>query len=176
MHFAAPAPTHVMHGTMAADRVGALLDARDNAPVRPLSQLTVRLDDDQGGTEQIRLNLRGGAVDTHIALPNTADANRMSLRVGELQHALESKGIDATVVRVSATDAVAHAMNTATGTASNTAQDSGAGWTPRHGQHAQGQDDAAGRERRPANYRESDRQDADDPRQRARHEPRGATE
>jgi peptidoglycan L-alanyl-D-glutamate endopeptidase CwlK len=167
----ATTPTHVMGGTLAADRVGQMLDARDTAPVRPLSQLTVRLNDDQGGTEQIRLNLRGNAVDTHIALNNPIDADRMSLRVGELQHALESRGITADVVHVSATEAVAHALTTA----GTTSHDTGAGWTPRHGQTAQGQERSDHRERRSANHRESDRQDADDPRQRARREPRGVT-
>jgi hypothetical protein len=163
-----------MTGTLAADQVGALLDARDAAPMRPLSHMTLKLDNERGGTEQIRLDLRGNTVGTHIALSDPADAHRMSLRVGELQRALEHRGLDADAVRVTTAPDLLRAAS-----ASQSA-DTGAGWTPRHGQHAQGQhahgQETADRERSPANHRESGRQDADDPRQRARRASRGGNE
>jgi len=166
-----PAPVHVMSGTLAADKVGQLLDARENAPALPLSHMNLRLDNDAGGTDHIRINLRGNAVDARIALGDSAAANRMSLRVGELQRTLEHHGLDADGVHVTAARDTIGLLQSA-----SASTDTGAGWNSRQGQPdgrpAPGQDTAAQRERQP-NHRESNRQDADDTRQRARRASRG---
>ena len=135
---------------MAADKVGDLLDARDASPPQPLSQVTLNVDNAAGGSDKITVQLRAGAVDTAIQLGDTNRADRMSLRVGELQHALEQHGLDATAISVA-----------------STGNSSGPGWNPRQGSDQNAQDGRAS-----LNYRDS-RQDADETRQRSRREQQG---
>ncbi|HEY5086529.1 MAG TPA: hypothetical protein VII66_04135, partial [Gemmatimonadaceae bacterium] len=148
---ASASPTAVVGtGSDAADKVGRLLDARDSAPAQPMSQMTMNIDNVSGSSDKITVQLRGGVVDTAISLGDPNRADRMSLRVGELQHALEQHGLDATSISVA-----------------STAADSGPGWTPR-----QGSDQGAQNGRPSLNHRDS-RQDADATRQRSRREQQG---
>lgn len=137
-------------GSGAADRVGHLLDVRDATPAPPLSHVTLNLDNGAGSADRITVQLRGGAVDTAISLGDANRANRLSLRVGELQHALEQHGLDAGAIHVG-----------------STAADTGAGWTPRQGSDSSGQQGRA-----TLNHRDH-RQDADEARQRSRREQPG---
>lgn len=138
-------------GATSAARVGHLLDVRDATPAQPLSRMTLALDNGSGGTDHITVNLRGGAVDAAISTGDSTRADRLSLRVGELQRALEHQGLDTGAIRVGATN-----------------QDTGTGWTPRHGS------DSPSSEGRPSpNHRDASRQDADEPRQRSRREQQG---
>ena len=137
-------------GTLAADRVGAMLDARDAAPATPLSHVTLNVDNATGGTDRITVQLRGGAVDAAISLGDLNRADRMSLRVGELQHALEQHGLDATAITVG-----------------SSGQSTGPGWSPR-----QGSDQSSQNGNPSLNHRDN-RQDADETRQRSRREQQG---
>jgi hypothetical protein len=150
--FGAPvaAPVVMRPNAMAADKVGELLDARDASPPQPLSQVTLNVDNAAGGSDKITVQLRAGAVDTAISLSDTNRADRMSLRVGELQHALEQHGLDATAISVA-----------------STGNSSGPGWNPRQGSDQNAQDG-----RSSLNHRDS-RQDADETRQRSRREQQG---
>ncbi|MEO6864673.1 MAG: hypothetical protein ABI229_04405 [Gemmatimonadaceae bacterium] len=134
----------------AADKVGQILDARDAIPAQPLSHVTLNIDNAAGGSDKITVQLRGGAVDTAISLGDPNRADRMSLRVGELQRALEQHGLDATTIRVA-----------------STASSAGPGWNPR-----QGSDQSAQNGRPSLNHRDN-RQDADETRQRSRREQQG---
>jgi hypothetical protein len=143
----------IANGSEAADRVGKLLDARDArdaAPAQPLSHVTLNVDNANGGSDRITVQLRGGAVDTAISLGDPNRADRMSLRVGELQHALEQHGLDASAISVA-----------------STAGSSGPGWNPR-----QGSDQSDQNGRASLNHRDN-RQEADDTRQRSRGEQQG---
>jgi len=135
------------NGSEAADKVGKLLDARDAAPAQPLSHVTLNVDNAAGGSDRITVQLRGGAVDTAISLGDPNRADRMSLRVGELQHALEQHGLDASAISVA-----------------STAGSSGPGWSPR-----QGSDQSDQNGRASLNHRDN-RQEAGDTRQRSRRE------
>jgi peptidoglycan L-alanyl-D-glutamate endopeptidase CwlK len=137
-------------GSEAADRVGRLLDVRDAAPTQPMSHVTLNIDNAAGGSDQITVQLRSGTVDTAISLGDPNRADKMSLRVGELQHALEQHGLDATAIRVA-----------------STANSSGPGWNPRPGS-----DQSAQNGRASLNHRDN-RQDADETRQRSRREQQG---
>lgn len=134
----------------AADHVGRMLDVRDATPAHPLSHVTLDLDNANGGTDRITVQLRGGAVDTAISLGDTGRADRMSLRVGELQHALEHHGLEAGSIHVA-----------------STAGDTGAGWTPRRGS------DQDAQKGQPSPNNRDNRQDAADARQRSRREQQG---
>jgi hypothetical protein len=144
------APTALNAGSDAADKVGRLLDARDAAPVQPLSQMTLNIDNAIGGADTVTVQLRSGAVDAAISVGDPNRADRMSLKVGELQHALEQHGLDATAISVA-----------------STANSSGPGWNPRPGS-----DQGAQNGRASLNYRDN-RQDADGTRQRSRREHQG---
>ena len=137
-------------GSAAAERVGAMLDARDASPAPPLSHVTLNLDNGAGGTDKITVQLRSGAVDTAISLGDPNRADRMSLRVGELQHALEQHGLDATAISVG-----------------SSAKSTGPGWTPR-----QGSDQSPHNGNSSPSHRDN-RQDADATRQRSRREQQG---
>ena len=137
-------------GSNAADRVGQILDARDASPAQPLSHVTLNIDNAAGGSDKITVQLRAGAVDTAISIGDPNRADRMSLRVGELQHALEQHGLDATKISVA-----------------STASSAGPGWNPR-----QGSDQSAQNGRPSLNHRDN-RQDADETRQRSRREQQG---
>lgn len=145
-----PQTVQAASGTDAADKVGKLLDARDAAPAQPLSQVTLNVDNAAGGSDKITVQLRAGVVDTAISVADPNRADKMSLRVGELQHALEQHGLDATAINVASTSA-----------------GSGPGWNPR-----QGSDQSAQNGRPSLNYRDN-RQDADATRQRSRREQQG---
>lgn len=141
---------HTIVPNDAADQVGRMLDVRDATPAHPLSHVTLDLDNANGSTDRITVQLRGSAVDTAISLGDTGRADRMSLRVGELQHALEHHGLEAGSIHVA-----------------STAADSGAGWTPRRGS-----DQAAHQGQSSPNNRDN-RQDAAEARQRSRREQQG---
>jgi hypothetical protein len=152
VHAAVNAPSAPLapNGAASAERVGHLLDVRDATPAQPLSHVTLNLDNANGGTDRITVQLRGGAVDTSIALGDTSRADRMSLRVGELQHALEQHGLETGAIRVAQPGA-----------------NNSAGWTPRQG------GDQGSADQRPAPNHRDHRQDADDARQRSRREQHG---
>jgi hypothetical protein len=148
-HAAADAPLPAT-GALSAARVGHLLDVRDATPAQPLSHVTLDLDNATGGSDRITVQLRSGAVDTSIALGDTSRADKVSLRVGELQHALEQHGLETGSIQVS-----------------QTGTDTSAGWTPRQG------GDQRGADQRPTPNHRDHRQDADDARQRSRREQQG---
>lgn len=137
-------------GVSAAERVGQILDARDASPARPLSHVTLDLENSAGGNDRITVQLRGAAVNTAVSLSDSGRADRMSLRVGELQHALEHHGLDVGSLHVS-----------------STASDSGAGWTPHHSS------DRDAHHGQPSPNNRDNRQDADEARQRSRREQQG---
>lgn len=139
-------------GAGAAERVGRILDVRDATPAQPLSRLTLALGDQSGGKDHITVNVRAGAVSAAIATADPAGADRLSLRVGALQRALEQHGLQA-AIRVD-----------------TTSSDTGAGWTPRPGS-----DTSSREERQSPHYRDSSRQDADGARHRSRREQQGGT-
>lgn len=140
-------------GSNAAERVGRMLDVRDATPAQPLSHVTLNLENAAGGTDRITVQMHGAAVDTAISLGDSNRADRMSLRVGELQHALEQHGLEAASIHVG-----------------STAADSGAGWTPRQGS------DQGGQQGRASLNNRDNRQDADNARQRSRKEQHGGTQ
>jgi hypothetical protein len=139
-----------------AERVGKILDVRDASQARPLSHMTVTLDNANGGTDRIRVDVRGSAVHTTISTGDHAGADKMSLRTGELQHALEQQGLESGSIHV--------AMSSA---------QTGAG-----GSQHQGNGSLQQQDHEPNNYRGNARQDADDlhkdaQRQRARRDQKG---
>ena len=79
------------------DRIEAL---RDGAAARPLSHVTLRLENATGGEDRIRVGLNGLAVGATMDIGDAAAAERVSSAIGELQRALESRGLEADALRV----------------------------------------------------------------------------
>jgi hypothetical protein len=83
-----------------ASRVARLLDLQEHAATRPVSHMTLRLDNAAGGEDRIRVDLRGLSVGATIDLSDPAAADRVSARIAELQRALERQGLETESLRV----------------------------------------------------------------------------
>ena len=82
-----------------------VLDAervRDSAPARAVSQLTLQVEAPNGGTDEIRIGMRGNAVNTQITT-DAQNADRLRVRTGELQDALGKHGLETESVRITGT-------------------------------------------------------------------------
>ncbi len=82
-----------------AQRVQDIDTLRDSSSSKPLSQITLEIDGANGETQQITVDVRGNAVGTHISTDEVS-AQRLRSHVGELQGALENRGLEADVVRI----------------------------------------------------------------------------
>ena len=83
-----------------AQRVQDIDTLREQSTAKSLSQITLEIDGANGEAQQITVDLRGNTVDTHISTDETS-AGRLRTHVGELQGALESRGLEANAVRIS---------------------------------------------------------------------------
>ncbi|MDQ6613130.1 MAG: hypothetical protein M3Y64_11900, partial [Gemmatimonadota bacterium] len=83
-----------------AQRVQDIDTLRDQTPAKSLSQITLDIDGTNGEKQQITVDLRGNTVATHITT-DEASAQRLRSHIGELQGALESRGLEANAVRIS---------------------------------------------------------------------------
>jgi hypothetical protein len=90
-------------GTREAE-VARVLELQDGAR-GPLNHVVLRVDNPAGGQDRIRVDLRGARVDATLNMSNPADAERISARIGDLQKALESRGLEAEALRVRSTAA-----------------------------------------------------------------------
>src|SRR5690606_33262231 len=73
------------------DRVQALQDA---ASAQPLSQVTLRVESEDGTSSRINVGLRGNTVGATIDAADPLAAASMRAHVAELRHALERQGLD----------------------------------------------------------------------------------
>ena len=89
-------------GAATADRVADLHQMRDDAPAIAMSRMSLDVEGVDGLPQRITVDLRGNVVDTHITT-DAASADGMRLRTGELQEALERRGLESDTVRISAT-------------------------------------------------------------------------
>lgn len=89
-------------GSTAAARAEAIAALTDDAPVRDISSLTMQIDSPDG-PEQIRVNLRGGAVGAQVLTSNAALADRLRMQTADLQDALGRHGLDTESLRVQQT-------------------------------------------------------------------------
>lgn len=100
---APPSAPSLPANTEAAARAERVIETRDVSATRPMSQITLKIDNENGGTDHVRVNVRGSAVDTTITLEDQRQAERLSQRVGELHTSLERRGLEAEVVRINTT-------------------------------------------------------------------------
>jgi hypothetical protein len=88
-----------------ADSFNRVMEAervRDAAPARAVSQLTLQVEAPNGGTDEIRIGMRGNAVNTQI-VTDAPNADRLRARTGELHDALSRHGLESDSVRITGT-------------------------------------------------------------------------
>jgi uncharacterized protein YcbK (DUF882 family) len=90
-------------GSDAVQRAAQILAMKESAANAPVNHLLLRLDGANGGEDRIRVDLRGGTIDTTLNIQNAAEAERLSSRVGELRQSLERHGLEAEAVRIRTT-------------------------------------------------------------------------
>jgi hypothetical protein len=119
-------------GSTAAARAEAIAVLREDAPAPAISSLTMKIDT-ATGAEEIRVNLRGGAVGAQISTNNAALADRLRMQTADLQDALGRHGLEAEPLRVQQTarSTESDAMRQAMADRSEVLKTAGAS----HGQH-----------------------------------------
>jgi hypothetical protein len=88
-------------GPEAAERIARVLQLQDTASNRPLSQMVLRLDNAMGGEDRIRIDLRGSAVGASLSVSDPVTAGRLQSELGQLQKALEGRGLQTEHLSVS---------------------------------------------------------------------------
>ncbi|HEU4629138.1 MAG TPA: hypothetical protein VFS08_05310, partial [Gemmatimonadaceae bacterium] len=167
-------PTAVRAGApVAAGDALARLDQidllREGAAARPLSHLTLALDGAGGATDRVRVALRGNDVGATLELSDAVTAHRVGAHLGELQQALEQRGLRAEALQVRqhadvAPDAIA--MGRVAGLALERE-------AARGGSHSStGQQPAPQRERDGRPSPDASHRDSSSPHQRSRREPK----
>lgn len=117
---AAPGASSLAAGPSTASRVDRLMDVQDAPGPRSISRLTLSLD----GGDQVRIGMRGNSVGASFDMRDTAGADRISSRLGELTRALESRGLEADAFQVRSPSAVREADATrATGLGTSSLRD-----------------------------------------------------
>lgn len=82
-------------GAEAAERIARVLQLQDTTPTRPLSQVVLRVDNATGGEDRIRVDLRGSSVGASLSVSDPVAAARLQSELGQLQRALEGRGLQA---------------------------------------------------------------------------------
>ncbi len=90
-----------------ASRVAHIDALGQQAAAQPMSSMVLTMDDGNGGTDRIRVDVRGSSVASTIDVQGQQAAAELSARTGELARALESHGLESESVRVRAMAATA---------------------------------------------------------------------
>ena len=109
MPFAAPTHATVRAGVVdaiaapdQASRVERIDTLAAQAAAQPVSSMVLTMDDGNGGTDRVRVDVRGTSVASSIEVRDQQSAAELSARTGELTRALEAHGLEADSVRVRA--------------------------------------------------------------------------
>jgi hypothetical protein len=90
-------------GPTTAARVDRLMETQDAPGPRSISRLTLSLDNGNGGHDQVRIGMRGNSVGASFDMGDSASADRISSRLGELTRALEQRGLEPDAFQVRST-------------------------------------------------------------------------
>lgn len=101
---AAVAPVVSGAGAEAMARAERVLAARDAAPARTLSQITMNVDAGNGATDRVHVSLRGESLNTTIDTGDARAAQVMAGKTDELARALDKQGIELESLRVRSAD------------------------------------------------------------------------
>ena len=92
--------TQLTTGSDAVQRAAQILAMKEGGSTAPINHLMLRLDGANGGEDRIRVDLRGSTIDTTLNIENSAEAELLASRAGELRQSLERVGLEAEAVRV----------------------------------------------------------------------------
>ena len=95
--------TAAIAGTSATDalaRLDHIAELRDGAAARPLTHLTLTLDGAAGKEDRIRVNMRGSQLGAVLELSDAGLRSRVTSHIGELQQALDQRGLDTQALQV----------------------------------------------------------------------------
>ncbi|HUE96232.1 MAG TPA: hypothetical protein VMN39_06210, partial [Longimicrobiaceae bacterium] len=92
--------TQFTGGTDAVQRAAQILAMKEGAANAPINHLLLRIDNPNGGQDRIRVDLRGTTVETTLNIGNSAEAEHLASKVGELRQSLERHGLEAEAVRI----------------------------------------------------------------------------
>ncbi len=90
-------------GSLASEtaiRVDKVVEMRDAAAGKTLSQVTLQIDDANGKPDQIKISARGTALETTIAVSEVNRAEQMLYGTNDLKRSLSQNGFDSNVVRI----------------------------------------------------------------------------
>ena len=85
-----------------AERAAQIIAAYQDAPARPLSQITMSVDAGNGITDKVQIALRGSSLNAAIDTGDMRGAEAMRARADELVRALTRDGIEVEALRVRA--------------------------------------------------------------------------
>ena len=112
----------------AVDRATQVLAIQDAKDAQPVSHMTLRFDNADGGEDRVRVGLRGINVGATIDVHDGTSATQMSSRLLELATALESRGLEAGTLRVRSAAAVSAVASIDLARAATANVDSGSSW------------------------------------------------
>jgi hypothetical protein len=85
-----------------ASRVAHIDALHEQVASQPVSSMTLNVEDGNGGTNRVRVDVRGTSVSSTIDVKDQQAAADLSARSSDLARALESRGLEADTVRVRA--------------------------------------------------------------------------
>jgi hypothetical protein len=91
-------------GVDAMARAERVMEVRDSAPARPLSQITMHVDAGNGTTDRVHVAMRGDSLAATIHTPDVRAAQALSTNSEELARALSKQGVELDSLRVRTTD------------------------------------------------------------------------
>lgn len=96
----APNIPAIISNTDAVSRATKVTELQEASSNQSKSQVTLKIENEDGGTDRIRLNMRGTSIDTTIAVSEVSRAEQMAQRTGELRRSLEQLGLAPQTVRI----------------------------------------------------------------------------
>jgi hypothetical protein len=87
-------------GSDAAARVERIAELQANDDMRPVSHVTLKMDNASGGEDRIRVDLRGSNVGATLDIGDAGVAQQLSARLPDLGRALEARGLEAGAMEV----------------------------------------------------------------------------
>jgi len=83
-----------------ADRISQLMDLQATQSARPLNSVLLRVQNESGMEDQLRIDARGTTVGARLGIGNVQQAAALTESVGELRAALERRGLTTEGLRV----------------------------------------------------------------------------
>lgn len=94
------APISAATGPDQTSRVSQIDALHEQRAAQPVSSMVLQVDDGNGGTDRIRVDVRGSSVSSLVDVKDAQAASQMNARAADLARALESRGLEADGLRV----------------------------------------------------------------------------